>query len=394
MGPKKGNDSSKVKRKHTNIMIDVKKEIIAKHENCVHVSDLSTQFGMAKSTICTILKNRETIRKADVARGVTVITKQRSQTIEEVEKWLLIWINNNMLAGNSVSEGTMGEKARRLHDDLVKKYPGTSGDTDVLKASRGWFQKFKKRSGIHSVVRQGEAASANQKAAEEFVQDFSDYVKANGFIPQQAFNCDETGLFWKKMPRRTYITNEEKALPGHKPMKDRLTLLLYGNASGDFKIKPLLVNHMENPRVFKINNAIKSKLPVMWWANSKAWVTRQCFIEWIHEVFALSVKKYLQENNLPLKCLLVMDNAPAHLPGLADELMKELDFITVKFLPPNMTPLIQPMDQQVISNFKKLYNKALFQRCFEVTSDTELTLRDFWKHHFNILHCLTLVDKA
>jgi hypothetical protein len=32
MGPKKDNDSSKLKRKNTNIMIDVKKEIIAKHE--------------------------------------------------------------------------------------------------------------------------------------------------------------------------------------------------------------------------------------------------------------------------------------------------------------------------------------------------------------------------
>ena len=38
MGPKKDNDSSKVKRKNTNIMIDVKKEIIAKHENRVFVS--------------------------------------------------------------------------------------------------------------------------------------------------------------------------------------------------------------------------------------------------------------------------------------------------------------------------------------------------------------------
>jgi len=73
----------------------------------------------------------------------------------------------------------------------------------------------------------------------------------------------------------------------------------------------------------------------MWRANSKAWVTGQCFIEWIHKVFAPSVKKYLQENNLPLKCRLVMDNAPAHHPGLADELMEELDFITVKFLPSN-----------------------------------------------------------
>ena len=78
--------SRKVKRKNTNIMIDVKKEIITKHENGVRASDLATQFGMAKSTICTILKNRETIKKADVAREVTIITKQRSQTIEEEVK--------------------------------------------------------------------------------------------------------------------------------------------------------------------------------------------------------------------------------------------------------------------------------------------------------------------
>jgi len=84
MRPKKDNDSSKVKRKNTNIMTDVKKEIIAKHENGVRVSDLATQFGMAKSTICTILKNRDTIKYADVARGVTVINKQGSETIE---KW-------------------------------------------------------------------------------------------------------------------------------------------------------------------------------------------------------------------------------------------------------------------------------------------------------------------
>jgi len=65
------------------------------------------------------------------------------------------------------------------------------------------------------------------------------------------FNCDETGPFWNKMPMRAYITEEEKALTGHKPMRDRLTLLLCGNASGDLEIKPLLVYHLQNPRVFK-----------------------------------------------------------------------------------------------------------------------------------------------
>ena len=89
-----------------------------------------------------------------------------------------------------------------------------------------------------------------------------------------------------------------------------------------------------------------------------------------------------------------MDSAPAHPPGSADDLLEEFSFITVKSFLPNTTPLLQPLDQQVISNFKNLYKKVLFQGCFEVTSDAQLTLREFWKDHFNILHYVTLIDEA
>ncbi|XP_059558184.1 tigger transposable element-derived protein 1-like isoform X1 [Myotis daubentonii] len=392
MGPKKVSDT-KVKRKVVRTTIELKKEIIANYDKGVRVSDLATKYGMAKSTISTILKHKEAIKKADVAKGVTVLTKQRSQAIEEVEKLLLIWVNEKQLAGDSISEAMICEKAKMLHTDLLRDSPEMSAQNGSFKASRGWFDKFKKRSGIH-VVRHGESDSTNKVAADNFVTEFQEFIEAEGFVPQQVFNCDETGLFWKKMPKRTYITQEEKSLPGHKPVKDRLTLLLCGNASGDFKLKPLLVYHSENVRVLGKNNVMKNKWNVMWRANRKAWVTRQFFIEWIHEVFAPSVKKYLWEKQLPLRALLVMDKAPAHPPGLEAELMEEHSFITVRFLPPNITPLIQPMDQQVISNFKKLYTKALFQRCFEVTSETNLTLREFWKEHFNILTCLRLIDEA
>jgi transposase-like protein len=84
MGPRRDNHS-KVKRKITRIAIEAKKEIIAKYENGVRVSDLATLFGVAKSTICTILKNKKAINGDSVARGMTVITKQRSETIEVVE---------------------------------------------------------------------------------------------------------------------------------------------------------------------------------------------------------------------------------------------------------------------------------------------------------------------
>ena len=147
-------------------------------------------------------------------------------------------------------------------------------------------------------------------AAEKFAKDFQKLVEEEGYTPHQLFNCDETGLFWKRMPNRTYITKEEKKLPGHKPMKDRLTLLFAANASGIMKVKPLLVYHSESPRVFKKKAVVKSKLAVYWKSNRKAWVTRLIFKEWILEVFAPSVKKFLEDNDMPLKALLLMDNEP------------------------------------------------------------------------------------
>ncbi|GBM44677.1 Tigger transposable element-derived protein 1 [Araneus ventricosus] len=313
-----------------------------------------------------------------------------------MEKLLMVWVTEKQLKGDTLIQGIIWEKARAIYCDLLNQTPRTSTDEaseDSFKASRGWFDNFRKRTGIHSVVRHGKAASSDVKAAEDYLKTFSELIEANGYIPQQVFNCDETGLFWK-MPNRTYITAEEKIMPGHKPMKDRLTFALCASASGDCKIKPLLVYHSENPRAFKSHKILKEKLQVMWRANPKAWVTRQFFVQWVNLVFGPSVKKYLQENNLPMQALLVLDNAPAHPPNLEDDILEEFKFIKVLYRPPNTTPILQPMDQQVISNFKKLYTKHLFRRCFEVTENTNLTLREYWKDHFNIVVCLRMIDQA
>lgn len=141
-----GSDIIKVKRKVVRTTIDLKKKIIRKHEKGVRVTDLASQFGLPKSTICTILKNKDAIKRSNVAQGVKILTKQRSQIIDEVEKRLLIWVNEEQSAGDCVPEALICEKARLLHDELLKKSPGASAD--VFKASRGWFQNFKRRSGI------------------------------------------------------------------------------------------------------------------------------------------------------------------------------------------------------------------------------------------------------
>ena len=57
------------------------------------VFDLAAHYNMAKSTNSIFLKNKEAIKAADVAKGLTIAhSKQRSLIMDEVEKLLLIWI--------------------------------------------------------------------------------------------------------------------------------------------------------------------------------------------------------------------------------------------------------------------------------------------------------------
>lgn len=74
-------------------------------------------------------------------------------------------------------------------------------------------------------------------------------IEDGDYSSQSTFNVDETSLFWKKMPKRTFIASEEKTFPGFKIAKGRLTVMASANAAGDCK----LVYRSENPRALKTN---------------------------------------------------------------------------------------------------------------------------------------------
>ena len=158
------------------------------------------------------------------------------------------------------------------------------------------------------------------------------------YISQQIFNCDEKGA------------------PGFKVSKDRLTLLLCANTSGTFKCKPLLVYKSENLRAFKGKK--KEHLTVFWCLNKTSWVTQTHFKDWFLQSFIPEVRDYLAKENLPFKVMLLLDNCKSH----GDAVMLQYPDVHVEFLPPNTTPLIQPMDHTVIATFKAYYVKRVIQR--------------------------------
>ena len=76
MAPKKASGSSKAgDKKRVCKTIEFKKELIMKYESGVHVSVLAKEFDMTKSTISTILKNKDQLKASDVAKGFSVLSK-------------------------------------------------------------------------------------------------------------------------------------------------------------------------------------------------------------------------------------------------------------------------------------------------------------------------------
>jgi hypothetical protein len=61
MAPKKVTNVEKPKRKIIMTTEELKKELITKWEKSTRVSDLAVQYGMVRSTISTILKNKKKI---------------------------------------------------------------------------------------------------------------------------------------------------------------------------------------------------------------------------------------------------------------------------------------------------------------------------------------------
>jgi hypothetical protein len=92
VAPKKVTNVEKPKRKIIMTTVELKKELITKWEKGTRVSDLAVQYGMAKSTISTILKNREAIKAADAAKGVKSLTSKRLPAVEEVNVCMILCI--------------------------------------------------------------------------------------------------------------------------------------------------------------------------------------------------------------------------------------------------------------------------------------------------------------
>jgi len=335
-------------RKRKAITLETKYQVISKRAKGEKPSDLMQEYGLASSTISTILKQKEKIiaeyesNEDNGGRRNQKTTKIKPSSYKDidsaVEEWFrqTITIHNVVIGGPEIQAQAM-------------KYAGFLSHPE-FKASNGWLQRFRERNSISFKTIVGEAGLVDKVVTDHYLNEVLPGLLAC-YEPQNIYNADETALFYRAQPAKTMIY-KNMACNSTKQSKERLSLLLTANMDGSDKLKPLVIGKSVNPRCFK--NINKNNLPAIYRANTKGWMTGVIFKEWLYKLD----KRMKHEKR---QILMFVDNFSGHSPN-KNEVPYVLTNIKLLYFPANCTSVIQPMDQGIINAFKIRYRTHIVRR--------------------------------
>ena len=315
-------------KKRKSLTVAQKKEICLKKisKPFLKQKELANEYEVSEGMISDILKAKDRWLSVDLNNSYQAgLKREKKLPFVTIEESLALWVENALQVGLNISDEILKIKALEF---------AFLCNEEKFKGSSGWIDNFKKRHNLKQYNIHGEAASAPLQNLDAMRENLRQTLK--NYAPEDIFNCDETGLFWKVKPNRT-ISNGPVA--GTKQSKDRVTVLLTCNATGSEKMHPLFIHKYENPRALRGIN--KNTLPVNYYWNSKSWMQVSIWNEYLKNLDA-------RMRSLGRNILLLVDNAPTH--ALYDN--THLTNVTIEHLPPNTTAHLQPCDQGIINSFK------------------------------------------
>jgi hypothetical protein len=168
----------------------------------------------------------------------------------------------------------------------------------------------------------------------------------------------------------------DRARPGTKGVKNRLTYVFTVNADGSDKRPAFIIGKAKQPRAFKKKTA--AQLGFHYRSNAQAWMTESLYQEWIQQ---WDTKLHIKQQ----KILLLQDNFAGHKPP------SNLTNITVVNFVPNLTSHVQPLDAGIIRAFKAHYRQLFIARAID-RYDNEVRADDVYK--INQLEAMRLAQQA
>jgi len=284
------------------------------------------------------------IAKHDTLKNV----KKLSSSCNNLDDALFIWVVEAQQKGLPISGPILRQKALNLNREL--------GGSSNFKASEGWLHKWKCRKNVRTLRITGEKLSADAEAADKYKIEFEKMISSKRLTRAQVFNFDESGLYFKQIPKKTFAPKNVSQVSGTKKQIERVTIAACCNGDGSFKLPLLFIGKSKNPRCLKNENM--NALPVVYKNQHNAWVDKDIFQSWFEKDFVPNVKEFLKSRNLPLEAVLVIDNCRSH------KFLK-IDGIEVVFLAPNVTSIIQPLDQGILQCLKVNYQFHLVNSVLE-----------------------------
>uniref|UniRef100_H3BBX8 HTH CENPB-type domain-containing protein n=1 Tax=Latimeria chalumnae TaxID=7897 RepID=H3BBX8_LATCH len=323
-------------------------------KQCYVIGDL----GIPESTLHTWIKDEPKL-KAELQ-----CKKMRLSKDDTVDQALYMWFLQQRSEGAPLSGPLIKTRAEALSKRI-------NGEDSTFVAYNGWFERWKKRHEInlHSIM--GEAQSADLESAALYPAELRQLIVDGGYVEEQIYNCDEAGHFWKLLSNKTFASRDDPQKAGYKTSIDRVTLLFCANKTRQHKLPVLCVGKSKNPRC--LHHVNRESLPLLYDNSHNVWMTREIFA---HK-FVPAVCVNLWEKRLKEKAILLADNAPAHPED--SQLVSHDGKITVKYLK-NTTSIIQPIDQGIIVQFKKLYKGEIMQEYIQQNEKTGVRLVQFLKN--------------
>ena len=176
---------------------------------------------------------------------------RESQT-QNIDEATYEWYQKARIKDIPVTGPMLQKKAKRASEEL--------GGSEFTVSNR-WLDRFKKRFKSSSKVIGGEAGGFREETARALTECLE------RLLPENIFNMDETGQFFRAPPNRS-LAEVSKQCTGGKKSKERVTCTFFVNAAGG-REKPIVIGKSKNPRCFGIIRDT-SQSPCSYFSQPKA----------------------------------------------------------------------------------------------------------------------------
>lgn len=218
-----------------------KVEIInyAKDHPSAEYQKVAENFNIGRTQAQKILKERDAMQyllhmKATQSQMSRRESAKYTNVNEAVWDWYVMCRSSNIPVSGMLPQ----EEALILAEKM-----GIKG----FAPSNGWLECLKKQHNIHNMTIAGEVGDVRDETIESWNERAREVTK--GWKPENVWNTDETGCFWKGLPE-TSLNEKGWCCTGGKQVKQRTNWAFFVNVTGE-KEDPIVIGNYQKPRCFK-----------------------------------------------------------------------------------------------------------------------------------------------